>query len=222
MNYLQLCRDLILEAGYSGNMVTTENQSGQFARVVKWIRQADIDLQNEHDDWTFMDREFMFHTTVDQSRYTLEDLAALDVENVGAWDRDKMLVTDAYGRSSKLFSADFRLFHHRFETSMIQAARPNFFAVLPEGGLVLGPTPDAEYEITGWYRIAAVPLAEDEDVPLIPEPFHQAIVWKALTYYGANEEAPIAMARGEQLYREALHKMRLRYLPDVRMPGALA
>ena len=290
MNFLELCRELILEAGYSGNMTTTENQSGQFARVVKWIKQADMDLQNEHEDWTFLDREFSFQTEGGKSRYTLSDLdfitgsvtsatmdtlTALDsgwmvdqfagravtitsgagvdqvrtivsntedtltvspswattpdggfaisgVQNVGTWDRDKMLITDAYGRSSKLYWADFRMFHHRYGTSMIQAGKPQFFAVLPQGGLALGPTPDAEYAISGWYRLRANPLLADSDVPLVPEPFHQAIVWKALTYYGSNEEAPMIMARGEQLYREMLHKMRLRYLPDIRMPGVLA
>lgn len=222
MNFLELCRELILEAGYSGSMITTENQSGQFARVVRWIRQADIDLQNEHEDWTFLDREFSFQTEEDKARYTLAELDALGVTDVGMWDRDKMLVTDATSRSSKVYWADFRLFHHRYGTAMIKADRPTFFAILPEGGLALGPTPDAEYAISGWHRRKATPMLIDADVPLVPEPFHQAIVWKALTYYGMNEEAPLIMARGEQLYREALHKMRLRYLPDIRMPGVLA
>lgn len=222
MNLLELCRDLILEAGYSGQMLTTENQSGQFGRVVKWVRQADLDLQNEHQDWTFMDREFSFPTEADKDRYTLGELEALGVENVGTWDRDKMLIIDAYGRSSKLYWADFRLFHHRYGTAMIQAGKPTFFAVLPEGGLVLGPKPDAEYVVTGWFHLEATPMLTDLDEPLVPSPFHQAIVWKALSYYGRNEEDPGALARGEQLYREAIHKMRLRYLPDIRLPGPLA
>lgn len=222
MNFLELCRDLILEAGYSGTINTTENQKGQFGRVVKWIRDAERDIQNEHEDWTFLDREFSFMTQEGKDRYSLNDLEALGIARVGTWDRDRMLITDAYGQSRKLFWSDFRLFHHRFGTSLLQAGKPQFFAVMPDGGLILGPEPDGEYQISGWYRMRATPMVEDTDEPLIPEPFHQAIVWKALTYYGANEEAQMQLARGEQLYREALNKMRLRYLPDVRMPGPIA
>jgi hypothetical protein len=222
VNYLELCRELVSECGYSGNIVTTEGQTGQLARIVRWIRNADLELQKESNFWSFMDREFEFLTEVDKREYTIADLADLDVENVGTWDKDKMQVTDAYGRSSKLFWSDFRLFHHRYQNSMIASGRPTFFAVLPEGGMVLGPAPDAEYSISGWYRLNPVALKDDEDVPLVPEPFHDAIVWKALAMYGLHEEAELFIVRGETKYREALHKMKLRYLPDVRMPGPLA
>ena len=222
MNYLDLCRELVSECGYSGNILTTENQTGQLARIVRWIRNADLELQKESNFWTFMDREFSFQTEAGKREYTLADLDALGVENVGTWDRDKMLVTDAYGRSSKLMWADFRLFHHRYGTAMLADRRPVFFAVLPEGGLVLGPTPDAEYEVSGRHRLNPTPLLADTDVPLVPAPFHDVIVWKALAMYGLHEEAPLFIERGEAKYREALHKMRLRYLPDVSMPGVLA
>jgi hypothetical protein len=222
VNFLELCRELVSECGYSGNILTTANQTGQLGRVVRWIRNADLELQKESNFWTFMDREFSFQTEADKGEYTLADLDVLGVENVGTWDRDKMLVTDAYGRSSKLYWTDFRLFHHRYGTAMIPDGRPVFFAVLPEGGLALGPTPDAEYEVSGWHRMEPTPMLADADVPLVPEPFHDAIVWKALAMYGLHEEVPMFIERGEMKYREALHKMRLRYLPDVRMPGPLA
>lgn len=223
MNYLELCRELISECGYSGNITTVTDQTGQLGRIVRWIRNADLEIQKESNFWTFMDREFDFQTEAGKRRYTLAELGALGVTNVGTWDKDKMLVTDAYSRSSKLFWSDFRLFHHRYETSTLLAdARPTYFAVLPEGGLTLGPAPDAEYTISGWYRLNPVALVADTDVPLIPEPFHDAIVWKALSMYGLHEEAEIFILQGERKYREALNKMRLRYLPDVRMAGPLA
>ena len=290
MNYLDLCRELVSECGYSGNILTTENQTGQLARIVRWIRNADLEIQGASNFWTFMEREFEFWTEPGKARYTLSDLdfitgsvtsatmdtlTALDsgwmvdqfagrtvtitsgagvdqvrtvvsntedtltvspswattpdggfaisgVQSVGTWDQDKMLITDAYGRSSKLFWADFRMFHHRYGTSILAARRPSFFAVLPEGGLALGPTPDAEYEVSGWYRMRPVPLAGDAAESVVPEPFRDAIVWKALAMYGLHEEAPIFIERGETKYREMLQKMRLRYLPDVRMARSLA
>lgn len=222
MNYLELCRELISECGYSGNITTVASQSGQLGRIVRWIRNADIELQRESNYWSFMDRDFDFQTTAGKREYTLADLTALGVTNVGTWDRDRMLVTDAYGRSSKLHWSDARLFHHRYAAASIANRRPMFFSVLAEGGLALGPTPDAVYTISGWYRLNPVALAADSDVPLVPEPFHDAIVWKALSMYGLHEEAEIFIVRGEGKYREALHKMKLRYLPDMKMPGVIA
>ena len=290
MNYLELCRELISECGYSGDILTTEGQTGQLARIVRWIRNADLELQRESNYWSFMDREFEFWTESGKARYTLSDLdfitgtatsstvdtltalesgwlvdqfagrtvtitsgAGVDqvrtivsntedtltvspswatnpdggfaisgVQNVGTWDLDKMLLTDSYGRSSKLQWSDFRLFHHRYTDGMIRDSKPDFFAVLPEGGLALGPTPDAVYSVSGWYRLNPVALSLDADVPLVPEPFHDAIIWKALAMYGLHEEVLMFIEMGEMKYREAVHKMKLRYLPTLRMPGPIA
>ena len=217
MNFLEMCQELVLEAGYSGEILTVDDQRGQFARVVRWIRNAATVLQTEHPDWTFMTREFSFDTTAGKQKYSPADLAALGVENVDRWLREGFRVSKGDGPSGPLRHVHMQLFARRYANP--RESRPVNWTESIDRGLVFGNIPDDVYTITGKYQMSPVTLLADEDVPPVPEAFHQAIVWKGLAYYGTNEEAPGAVERGESEYAKAMGKMRLLYLPDVRMFG---
>lgn len=218
MNFLELCQELHAEVGYSGSIETTEGLSGQMGRIVRWIRNANTVLQTEHGDWTFMTREFEFDTEVGKHIYTLEDLAALDIEGVSMWHKDSLKIQRDDGPVGPLRHLHRQLFARRYANQ--RPGRPIYWTKALDGGLELAHIPDGVYTISGLYQMEPVTLESDEDVPLIPEKHHMAIVWKAMSYYGTHEEAPLSVARGEEEYRKELHKMRVHYLPDVRIRGS--
>jgi len=213
VNYLELCNELISEAGYSGSMLTTAGQAGQFKRVARWIRDANMAILTDQDDWLFLQAPFTFDTEADKAEYSPVE-AGID----GSVHLHSLKLDYGIG-VSKLAPLDPHLFYHRYGTG--QTSRPQFFAKTAGGGIALGHTPDAVYTVSGLYQKLPVHLSVDADEPMFPEPFHMAIMWKALSYYGSNEESPSAVQRGEMEYRAILNKMRTLYLPDIRMPGAL-
>jgi hypothetical protein len=54
MTFLELCKRVRADAGISGDMATVLNQQGMMAKLVNWVRQADLDIQRMHTSWAFM------------------------------------------------------------------------------------------------------------------------------------------------------------------------
>jgi hypothetical protein len=70
LNFLQLAQKLRQEAGIAGTgPSTTAGQVGELGRVVDWINQAYIDIQEKHDDWNFLRFEFSLPLTIGQAIY---------------------------------------------------------------------------------------------------------------------------------------------------------
>lgn len=220
MTFLELCQELHAEAGYSGSITTTSGLSGQMGRIVRWIRNANIVLQSEHTDWTFLTREFSFDTTVGKRIYSLTDLAAAGVENVASWHKSSMRIQSGTDDSTPLRNLHRQRFMHRYANP--REGRPIYWTRGLDGGIELSHAPDAVYTITGQFQREPASLSLDGDIPVIPEKHHIAIVWKGLSYYGTHEEAPLSVQRGEGEYRKELHKMRAHYLPDVVLRGAFS
>jgi hypothetical protein len=214
MNFLELCRELRAEAGFSGEglPLTVINQTGELGRVVRWIRNSATMLQSAHPDWTFMRNDFQLFTIIGQAAY---DLSAIGAADVAKWDRPSFRIVQDDG-SVSLGYLQRDVFRRRYEDNP-QTGMPRFWTDA-DGRLLLSHKPDKVYIIKASYQRRPMVMAEDTDVCFVPEQFQQAIVWKGLSYYGTHEEAPAAIERGEIEYRKILSQMHSLYLPGVRMP----
>lgn len=221
MTFLELCQSLRQEAGYSGTGLpsTVTGQTGQLGRVVAWIRQADLAIQRLHSEWTFLRGRFTFDTEATVSEYTRETLEALAdwPAPVDAWDFDTLRITDGE-QISELHYLDPVAFRRLQAVS----GRPRYVTRAMDGGLLLSPTPDDAYTVTGEFQAEAQEMTADADASPIPAPFHHLIVWQALQYYGLNEDAPDIIADSQRHLRDGLAQMRRRFLPTMRMAGPLA
>lgn len=86
MNFLQLVNRYKLECGVTGaDLVTTASQIGEYARLVTWINQAWLDIQNVRSDWGWMRKTATFQTASHKPTYSLSDIGITDF---GFWMRD--------------------------------------------------------------------------------------------------------------------------------------
>ena len=86
MNRLQLVNRLKLEAGVSGNDLTsTIAQTGESARLVTWIDSAWYDIQGQHEDWQWMRKTATFPTVSGVPVYSISRIGLADFGN---WARD--------------------------------------------------------------------------------------------------------------------------------------
>lgn len=217
MNLQELVETAFLEAKLPGSPPTTVvGQTGRSADVVRWVIAAYNDIQR-HKRWKWMRARFTLDTVADTSEYAYGDCtdvaAAAAITRFREWDLagdDRphiYLVSDGEATESKIALADWEAFRAQYVLGSHDSAFPNHISADWLDVLHLGPTPNGIYRISGSYWKSNQTLADDDDIPEMPEDYHQLIVWRALTKYGyaivAQEILALAQSEGTALY-EAL------------------
>jgi hypothetical protein len=224
MTFLQICQRLRSEAGIAGTGPTsTANQLGELGRIVDWVQDAYVDIQEKHDQWGFMRAGFTLPIVIGTALYP-----ATSIPGLMAWLKPK----DCDGLRCYLGStADEQWLRYRpydeFRGLRLMAAmrdatgRPTEYTVTPNNGLLLWPIPDNTYTIDGEYVQAAVKFVNDADIPVFAD-FHMVILWCALMKYAAYSAEPSLYAHAQKEYGRLVNKLELKYLPSITLGGAWA
>lgn len=190
MNFLQLCQEFVRIGGISGNGPTTVNgQSGEFGRVVMFIRQAYEEICNQHFDWDFL---------WDNLDDTADTATVSAPDDLGIWDMQRLYL-DGEPLNAVAW-ADY-------VPETLSPARPHTAVLRPDGQLLLIPAPDQPYPINFDYFVTAPTLTNDDDEPLIPRQFRLVIIGRALMLLGNYEYAEEVMKQGQELYQQYLQQL---------------
>jgi len=198
---------------------TVVGQTGEAARAVNWIETAYEDIQSSNPDWKFLREDFSFPTVVGTSVYpssTETDLLS--------WITDDLRVYLAETDETELIYLpwpDFKI-NCVFGSSRSQAGKPYMVSVNPDESLVLWPIPDAIYTVNGSYRKSMQAMAANTDIPILPAQFHMILVWRALMYYGAFENAPEVYSHGQYEYNRIMSRLEINQLPEIVWGAPLA
>ena len=83
--FLQHCQGVCREAGLAGGetaMTTVLGQKGQIQRIINYVIQSWVEIQNMHQlantNWRWMHSQFTLATVADQDSYAFDDAAILD------------------------------------------------------------------------------------------------------------------------------------------------
>lgn len=216
MNYLELVQRLRRKCRVAGaNPATVQGvPNEETARLADWINEALFQIQSLRQDWPWMRGAASFQTLDGQAEYTLAqigvaDLADWDTRTFRSYKTDAGIKGEVFMTS--LVYADWRDLY-QYGNLRTQRTQPLNVTVLPNRGLGLGPTPQAGYTVLGEYWRLPQTLKADTDVPRIPEQYHMAIVYKAMSFYGASEAAAEVYQEGEVEYKRMLMRMLAREL----------
>lgn len=226
LTYLQLCNRLVEKAGITGGTLSSVvGQQGESARVVNWINEAYLNIQELHRDWLWMQADVSFQTAPNQGAYTPAQIGLTDF---ASWvdDSFRSYLTSAGTPAEQFLQPmdypDFRDVY-LFGAQRTQFNQPEVLAVGPDKSLIFGPVPDAQgYTITGKYYRAPSDLVGNASVPLLPARFHMLIVYEAMKSYGLYEAASETIAEGERQYNRMLQRLTMDQLPEFGIAGALA
>ena len=223
MTYLQMLRRLRQECGVSGSdPASVTNLPGEMARLSNYVKQAWLEIQTMHPDWQFMRQPVSFTSSANQPEYSSQEML---ISSFGSLKTDSFRNAPANEPYAENFMYpmeydDFRN-TYGFGTNRLVRARPIHFAVTPQGNIILGPTPDAQYIITGESYAMPTELANNDDRPACPSQFHMAIVYKAMMLYGHYEAAPEVMMHGTSEFNKLIARMAAAQLPKLQWGAPL-
>lgn len=221
MNFLELCQTFRSEAGIAGGGPSSvTDQTGMMLKVVNWVRRAWLSIQAEHPNWDFLyggEKTVTLSDGVDEYA-----AAAFSITDFGRWD----IVPNAFriynatqgvAGERPLSYVPWPRFRQLFVGGQPQSGMPQAYAVTPNNRIRVYPVPDAldTYTITGAYYKAPVSLTDNTDEPAIASDLHWVIIYKALLYYAASEDAPEVYADAGAAYKEWFERLRRAELPPV-------
>lgn len=219
MNFLQLCQALRREAGISGSGPSAvTGQTGQLEKIVEWIRQSWVEIQESRTDWLFMNASFSFSTVASTRDYTA---AGKGISDLKSWDTRSFLIYDPdIGASDEgpLAYAQYPKWRDQFRAGMAarDAGRPTLFTLLPDNSVRFEPMPDGIYTISGEYKRKTQHFSAAGDEPTgLPEDYHMIIVWQGLQKFAAFYNAPELLDKGETNYDRLLFPLEHNQLPEM-------
>lgn len=227
MTYLQMVQQLAQECGVPSAPATCQNQTGEAGRLVDWVNQAHMELQELHDDWNWLMNDFSFTTVAQQQLYT--PAAIVPAGDWGVWKPDTFrafTTSSNYGDEQLVVPVPFDVFRNQYMYGQMRStyARPVSFAIDPATmGILLGPIPDGTgYTVLGKYFRQPATLVNDLDTPSLPPKFHMAVVYLAMTFYGLFEAAPEILQRGQAGYGKLVAQLEIDQIPGIGFGPALA
>lgn len=208
MTFLELCQEVADESGTVAGVSafnTIVGASGRTAKLVRWVRNAYRDIQNERPDWLWMRREFTKSLTIGKSSYD----SAVDFNlSVAAYipdtaSRRTMSLYDPAKTQTdegRIEQINWGAFRESYGQGIPTQNRPREWAVSPPGMFMVGPPPDLAYVLRGEYRMKPEIMTADGDIPSMPSQYHGVIVGEALRLMARSDEAFTVLAEKSQQY----------------------
>jgi len=225
MTFLDMLIRLKQETGVAGPDPTTViGQTKTIGRLVNWLVQSWVEIQQDHPDFDFLRKPVSFNTEANKQSYTPAEAGLTDF---ASWRNDsfRLYLTSA-GVGTEIFLthwptySDFRDYY-LYSTRRTVTNRPTDITIAPDRSLVFGFTPNDIYTVSGEYFRAPQVLAADADIPIMPDRFHMAIVYKAMIKYGTFEVANEQIVAGREGYNGLLNRLLIDQLPQIQMGASL-
>lgn len=212
MNYLELCKRMRQEAGISGTgPANITSATGEMGRIVDWVEQAWTEIQGLRPDWRFL---------LTQASLTA-NIGSNEVGLPADYRKQVQLYLTDNSVKHKLTYLDYNDFLMVYGGTVFQSQKPTVWTV-NGNSIKFNALSDAAYPLTLDYYTQPVVLSDAADVPAIDTHLHMIIVFRALQYYAAYENAPEVMGQAKTEYRRLLMLLEDTSLPIVEVGAPLA
>lgn len=204
-SYLQLFQDAVRECGVSSTVpATAQSQTGEMARLAKWVIQSWTELQESRSNWRWMRSEYTLSTTSGDDDYLYSDctdsIDSAAISRFGRWipyTHKIYLASAGVGTQRYLIDQDWYAFQQVYKLGTQNNGYPAWISIDPRNHLRLGPKPDGTYTVTGDYQKSAQVLSANADEPEMPSQFHQLIVYMAMEKYAGYSGATEVWTRAK-------------------------
>lgn len=207
--FLDLCVQLVEDAGISGEITSVSAQQGEFKRVVDWVVRATTEIEGMWFNWDFLHVFHTFATIVDVQDYP-------PPPDHNFWDV----------ATAKIPADESRINYEMWTRKKLNMSLPSSgdvyeFTVLPSKALRLYSTPSSIQTIAIEYYKRPKILVDNLDTPNIPVQFRDIIVAKALQYYANYESADEVKAQALENLSARLRQLESHSLPAHQASGSV-
>jgi hypothetical protein len=212
VTFLELVQTLHYESGATGTApAAVTSQTGQARRLVNWIKQANLDVQNLWMNWKFL-RSRDEGRTLTPGTNTL--IVPTDFGD-GFWDVETIRIVAA-GDTTEQHILVAQYEDVKGEILDESEGTPWRVTIMPDNSLRFEGTPDAADEFRGdYYRGPDEDeLASNTDESSIPSRYHRVILGRALQLYANYESAPEVKIQGDEIYDTYLARLENSQLPN--------
>lgn len=235
--FLQLSQKLRRECinAYADGPSTVVGQTGLLESVVNWTADSWRDIQLRYPHWRWMRSGFTVNTTAGDDTYTYGDCtdtktSATIARFASWWAHDKTNPFKCYLTSGGVAGQYWlhwmpyeewkRLYKFSVQQSM--TGQPIHVSVDDDDNIVLGPSPNDIYTVTGDYQRGPQTITVDADTPDMPERFHDLILYYAMQRYAVNSVAPEVLSRARLEGNRIERALEQSQLPQMRFAGPMA
>jgi len=207
--YLVLCQNMARDIGIPGtgpDDVTSTSLSEEENAVVRYVKQADLDIQSRWFNWDFLWTEASITPVIGTSTLT-------SPSDVGNWKLDAIVFSKATNSYQELEYMDWDDYNLEYKMGVVESGTPEVFSVKPDNVIDVYPTPDATTAISVAYWATPTELAADADISAIPPRLHKIITSRAKIYYAENEDAPEILSGALAEFEDLLDKLESDQLP---------
>lgn len=217
MNFLQIVQRVHRESGRSTPAPTTVATTDvRQMRVVDAVKDAWREVQSERADWKWMRQTLDVALTVDQQTYdATADFGAI---RFGRW----RMATEQYwpivyvaGSPNAQWDLTYRQldnFRQQWIYRVMGGTLPLDWAIDEQQRLLIGPKPGLPYVLRKdyWqepYELGALTSDPNEDVPAMPERFHNLLTWRALIDVATFDAKPEILAMANRKHTDMHGKL---------------
>ncbi len=213
--FIQICGDAWEETGLSGSGPSdVAEATGIEKRMVGWIRQAWIDIQQFRSDWPWLYKDFTFNTSADKRSYPLVELNLTDLERWNFKGASYYKTADGVSAEQDIGATTHEKWWSRDRKGLQTPTMPGYLFSDPvTHALMIHPLPDDEYTVILRYYRAPQRLEVNEDIPILPtnKTWQEIIKWRALYLYAFHDGAPALLDEAEFNYDEMITALDNRY-----------
>lgn len=198
--YLELVSDMIVETGLNSGQAPSSiaAASGDAAKVVYWIRIADMQIQRERIDWKFL-------WAIEEAQLTADSNVVpspihdpnnanenLRTQLVNVVAKDRLAVVDPNGQSHFPSYMEWNEFAPIYNYEVQPPSDfPSFWTIRPDRTILLSePIASSDMNCRYEYWRKPIQMRDSNDVSRIPDDFSRLIVCRAKIMYAEHEDAP--------------------------------
>lgn len=207
MTFLELCRAVRTECSVAGvGPDTVAGQTGTYAKLVNWVRQANTEIQNRYFNWKFLFRTYT-HTPEVMGRSFADDINSPNIEapvDLNVW------VKDSFRLDGK--RVDAVEYHDKAFAINSMGARP-YVVIMPDNSLVINNKREGFPNLVADYYCKPQVLKSNTDTPYFPEQFHYLIIYRSMMMYGNYDNAIEIKSAGIEGWQEMMPILEANQLP---------
>jgi len=159
MTFLELTRKVQTMCGLQGQIDSVDGLTGEYYKMVDYVRMAYEDIQMERKEWKF--RQGEYDLTLTSTENTVDGDLAAEWKNL--YYNNRPLKYIHYTEYLQRGSDDPRL--------------PSFWTVVPETHQIILNTLDEDYEIKVRYIKQLDEFISSTSIPILPSHFHLLIAY---------------------------------------------